>query len=131
MNPNLVGPPRLQPNSQQIRCRPALQPSNVCDGGSPILDHGHAFAVCGIPGDRTIDRQFLRFKSAPGRRQISPPDLPSGQRRRQDLVRLVAARYHQQAAGIAIQSMHDPGSIGQSDTRERSQPPKKSIDQRA
>jgi hypothetical protein len=128
MNPNLVGPPRLQPNSQQIRCRPSLQPSNVCDGGSPILDHGHTLAVSGIPGDRTIDRHFFRFEPAPGRRQISPPDLTSGQRSRQPLVRLVAARHHQQATGIAIQSMHDPWSIGQSDTRERSQPLEKSID---
>ncbi len=74
--------------------------------------HRHARAHARIAADRGLDRSRPCRRAALDQGQVLAQHPPLGDRLLQAPVGLLGARHHQQARGVAVQPVHDPGALG-------------------
>ena len=67
--------------------------------------------VGAVAADRRLDPPRARAQRALHEREIAPLDVPAPDRLLQPLVRLVGARDDEQAGGVAVEAVHDPGPV--------------------
>ncbi len=83
MHPNLVRPSREQPCREQVHRVKARQPHEVRPCGPAITDDRHPLSVSRIAADRSVDREVVLVEVTPREGDVSAPDPPLREGRRQ------------------------------------------------
>jgi len=74
--------------------------------------HGHAGAYARVASDGRLDRAGARGRSTVHEGEVLARDVPLRERLLQATMSLVRARDDEQAGGVAIEAMDDPGALG-------------------
>src|SRR5690606_1041694 len=77
----------------------------------PAREHRDPPPIARIPLEGGVDRAGVSFRRAPHEREVaalhpSLPDLP-----REMLIRMVSPRHDEQSGRVAIEPVHDPGTL--------------------
>jgi hypothetical protein len=130
MDADLMRPAGLEADSQERMAREELHDVEVGDSiarrCSVERDAGRVGAVA---SDRRLDAPAARARPTLHEREILALDLARPQKPLQAAVSLVRTRYHEEARGVAIEPVHDSGSLGLRPTRNRMA--QKAVDERA
>src|SRR5712692_335221 len=109
MHADLVGAPGAERHAQQIGLREARGHPHVRDRVAPPRQHRHALAIRGMTRDWRLDVHGALRKVAPGERRVHALDLAPFDHAGEAAVRKVGLRDEQQARGVAVEAVHDPG----------------------
>jgi len=90
---------------------------------------GHAGAPDGVAGDGTFHTPAFELHFAVHQRQIDLFDLPARKLRGQLLMGVVVLGHQQDAAGIAVEPVHDAGAQGAGNAGERAETVQQRVDQ--
>ena len=107
---DLVRAPRLEAHAQQRRRRQRLLELEVrARRARRVGVDRHARARAAVAPERRVDRAAARGRAALDERQVLAHDLARRERRLQAPVRLLALGDDEQARGVAVEAVHDPG----------------------
>jgi hypothetical protein len=67
-------------------------------------------AIAAVATDRRVNRARSRLRTTVDERPVLTPKLVRGQRSRQGAVHLVRTRHDDQARGVTVEAVHDPGA---------------------
>src|SRR6266436_5840321 len=130
MHANLVGAPGAECHAQQLGLREPRGHAHMCDRVAAPRQYGHAFAIRGMACDRRLDVHRALRKMAPCERGVHALDLAPLDHAGEAAVRKVGFRDQQQARGVAVEAVHDPGPALGGALRERGAPFHQDVDQR-
>ena len=108
---DLVRAPGLQPHAQQRRARQRAVDLEVRDrrlGGVGVRRHARAHAA--IAADRRLDRPGSSRRATLDQREVLAAHRARRERRLQRAVDVLALGDDEQARGLAIEPVHDPGA---------------------
>jgi hypothetical protein len=129
---DLVGAPRLRPDLETREARDVLDHAPAAHRGArPRRTDGHLEPVRAVTSDRPLDRSFGTLEAPPDDRLVGLLDLAALEGGRERAVRAIRFRDEDQARGPAVEPVHDPGTLGPADARERTRAREQRVDERA
>ena len=112
VDPDLVGPPGLQPDLQQGRVAQRFERLVVGHGGFPAGDHRPLVVVGGMPVDGRVDRATGRVGMTLGERVVDLVDPSFLERAFQDGVGMLGLGHDHQAARPDVEPVDDSLAFG-------------------
>ncbi len=108
---DLVGAPGLERHAQQRAAGQRLDELEVGDGVAGVVARErHAGRVAAVAADRGLDAAAARARAAAHEREVRAADPAAAQLRLQARVRAAVAGHEQQAGGVAVEPVDDPGA---------------------
>lgn len=118
MDPDLMGPPCVQLQPEQIHHREPRHHRGVGPGLTALRGNTHALPVALAPGDRRLDAQRTGVQMAPYQRRIGPMDPARSDGSAELAVSKVGLGDDHQTRGVPVEAMDDSrptlGAAGQS-----------------
>ena len=107
MNPDLMGPPGVQLQPEQVD---HLEPGNdrgVGPGRPALRGNAHALPVLLAPGDRRLDANRSGVEMAPGQRRVAAMDPARRDGGAEPPVGQIGLGHDHESGGVAVQPMDD------------------------